>query len=275
MNLRGSHIAVIDTETTGTDPAVARIVEIAVVVVDGLGTAEPSVELHTRVNPGSPIPPDATKVHGITDSDVAGAPSWTDVWPYVRDLVNNRSPVAYNAPYDAQVLTIECLRAGVDPEPVRWGRWLDPLVPAKLVDQFEKGKRLADVARRRGIEVDAHGAAGDAFTTALLFPRLLGEAARSDRKGRPTGRDLATVEAYLAWQRTTALAQERELVAFLGPRECPWHVLEGVEPPSGQPKAARGSACTTCGVPVVLSVDRDGSAETLNASDRSPHRCAA
>jgi DNA polymerase-3 subunit epsilon len=288
--LRGCPVAVIDVETTGIDTAEARIVEIAAVLVDELGVSEPRVALPTRVNPGIPIPPDATKVHGIGDADVEGAPTFAEIWPQLVDATAGRLVVAYNAPYDQRVVAAEIARhiAPADPGPnpapqLLWGLWVDPFVAAKLVDKFEKGKRLADVAARRGIEVDAHGAAGDAVTTALLLPKLLGEAARHvDRRGRPTqGRptslDLASIGNFLAWQRATALLQERELIEFRKgscTTETPWHDLEGVEPPPQNVRQVDTSQpCARCGAPIVLAVGKDGAVGQLSPATREPHAC--
>jgi DNA polymerase III epsilon subunit-like protein len=279
--LRGCPVAVIDVETTGIDPREARIVEVAVVVCT-LGESDPIVALSTRVRPGIPIPPDATKVHGIGDADVADAPTWAELWPRIADLTAPMVPAAFNSAYDAQVVAAECARAGVEPDRLAWGRWLDPFVLARLVDKFARGKRLADVAARRGIAVDAHGAAGDAMTTALLLPRLIGEAARAvDRYsrpvvGRPSASDLVTVGSYLAWQRAAALGQERDLVAFRQgePTECPWHELEGVEPPAQKPRTAgKAGACATCGEPIGWAVRRGGERVAVEPGTTEPHRC--
>lgn len=274
--LRGAPVAVVDLETTSKDPAAARIVEVAVVVVGALGHSEPYVALHQRVNPGIPIPPDATAIHGIRDADVADEPRWGTVWRMVLQAIWRAVPCAYNAPYDAQVLGAEATRVSstarerAELTAIEWGRWLDPLVLARMVDQFENGKRLADVAARRGIAVDAHGAAGDAMATAMLLPRLLGEAARAERRrkpvsGRPTSADLATVGAYLDWQARTALAQERDLVEWQAqqgrrdPVDCPWHALAGLTVPEPAAKRAQGTAkCQSCGAPIVWAVTRDG-----------------
>ena len=74
MNLQLSRpIAFIDVQSTGLDPTTARIVALAVVKV------MPDGERQSRsvtVDPGVPIPPGATAVHGITDEDVAGLPAF-------------------------------------------------------------------------------------------------------------------------------------------------------------------------------------------------------
>jgi DNA polymerase-3 subunit epsilon len=65
----GKPLAIIDLETTGTDPQSDRIVEIGILKVTPDSRRCQRV---LRLNPGIPIPPGATAVHGITDADVAG-----------------------------------------------------------------------------------------------------------------------------------------------------------------------------------------------------------
>jgi DNA polymerase III epsilon subunit-like protein len=83
-------LAVIDLETTGTDPKTNRIIEVSVLKLTPGGEADHRTR---RVNPGVPIPPEATAVHGISDDDVADCPpsgrshrAWPDTstaatWP--------------------------------------------------------------------------------------------------------------------------------------------------------------------------------------------------
>ncbi len=61
---------VVDVETTGTDPKMADLVEIAAVKVKGGKITD---RWSTFVNPGRPIV--GNQMHGITDKDVKGAPS--------------------------------------------------------------------------------------------------------------------------------------------------------------------------------------------------------
>lgn len=81
---------VLDTETTGLDRE-ARIVDLGDQKVSG------TVLVDTLLNPGEPIPLDATDVHGITDDQVRDAPSFGDVLPQLtatlagkRILIHNR-----------------------------------------------------------------------------------------------------------------------------------------------------------------------------------------
>ena len=70
----------LDTETTGLDPAKARIVEIAAVRI-GAGRVDPQGALRRLVRPGVPIPPEASRIHGIDAAAVADAPSFKTTWP--------------------------------------------------------------------------------------------------------------------------------------------------------------------------------------------------
>ena len=58
---------VIDTETTGLDPAKARVVEIGAVPLRS-GKLDEAAALRQLVNPGEPIPAEATRIHAIDDS---------------------------------------------------------------------------------------------------------------------------------------------------------------------------------------------------------------
>jgi DNA polymerase III subunit epsilon len=69
-------LAFFDLETTGTRIGRDRIVQIGIVRLHANGERE---RYQTLVNPGIPIPEEATAVHGITDADVADAPSLEDV----------------------------------------------------------------------------------------------------------------------------------------------------------------------------------------------------
>jgi hypothetical protein len=93
-------VVVLDTETTGLDDD-ARIVELAVLSSAG------DVLLDTLVDPGVPIPAGASDIHGITDSDVAGAPRFSDLVVRLADLLKGKRVLIYNKWYDVGVLRHE------------------------------------------------------------------------------------------------------------------------------------------------------------------------
>lgn len=101
-----------DLETTGINIANDRIVEIAIVKRLPEGRAE---EQHWLVNPECPIPAEATAVHGITNEQVADAPSFKDLAPTIRDFIKDCDLAGYNSDrFDIPLLAEEFLRADMD-----------------------------------------------------------------------------------------------------------------------------------------------------------------
>ena len=86
-------LAFFDLETTGTDPSRDKIVEIAVIRVDPGGEREATTH---RINPERPIPPEATAVHGIADSDVASAPRFLEVARPLLDTLKDADLAGFN-----------------------------------------------------------------------------------------------------------------------------------------------------------------------------------
>ncbi len=103
-------IAFFDLETTGLNISRDRIVEIAIVKVNPDGSRE---ELLERVNPGIPIPPDSTAVHGISDQDVADKPIFSKLAKKVIDFIGDADLAGYNSnKFDIPFLLEELLNAG-------------------------------------------------------------------------------------------------------------------------------------------------------------------
>jgi DNA polymerase III epsilon subunit-like protein len=112
--LRSGDFVVWDSETTGLE-ADAKIVSIG--IVDGVTGA---TLVDTLINPGEPIPWDATQIHRITDAMVQDAPSFDQVYPVIRRALLNRRWVIYNSEYDIRRLRYECDRYGLlYPAPAR------------------------------------------------------------------------------------------------------------------------------------------------------------
>jgi len=100
----------LDLETTGTNVATDRIVEIAMVKIFPDGSRQVKVK---RIHPGIPIPPDATAVHGISDQDVAGCPSFKQVANEIKQFLDQCDLAGYNLHrFDIPMLVEEFLRAG-------------------------------------------------------------------------------------------------------------------------------------------------------------------
>ena len=92
----------IDLETTNLNPHKARVVQLAVVLLDRHMVQQSAWQ--QLINPGYPIPVEATARHGITTADVQGADTFDKVAARLRDLVINRVVIGYNVAYDLMVL---------------------------------------------------------------------------------------------------------------------------------------------------------------------------
>jgi DNA polymerase-3 subunit epsilon len=101
-----------DLETTGTDIANDRIVEISYLKVYPNGTEETKTY---RVNPGRPIPAEASAVHGIYDADVANSPLFKEVAKVIARDFEGADLAGYNSNrFDVPLLAEEFIRADVD-----------------------------------------------------------------------------------------------------------------------------------------------------------------
>ena len=93
-----TNFVILDTETTGLDRH-ARIVEFS--CIDRGGT----VLVNSLVNPGVPVPPAASAIHGITDADVADSPHFIDLWPKLWATLHGAERILmYNGSYDSRLI---------------------------------------------------------------------------------------------------------------------------------------------------------------------------
>ncbi len=104
-------LALFDLETTGTDKKSDRIIEIAILKIFPDGHEE---QFYSLVNPQRLIPPEASAVHGITDEQVAHAPSFLQLAPSIQEFLNNCDLGGFNCyKFDIPLLMIEFERAGI------------------------------------------------------------------------------------------------------------------------------------------------------------------
>lgn len=201
-------VAFIDTETTGRSAITDRLVEIGIVV----GQRGKVIRRNDwLIDPKIPIAKEATAVHGISDKDVQGKPTFADIAPELLEALAGAIPAAYNASFDRGFLLAELERAGclggkLPPAARRQVDWIDPLVYAREIQQDEQSRKLGDVAARLGIELSrAHRASDDAeaglkilyaLATDTRMPKTYGAIIHEQRR-------LARKqeEARLAWRK--------------------------------------------------------------------------
>lgn len=165
---------IVDVETTGWDPEVARITEIAAVRVRGGQTCEVFSSL---VDPGCPIPGPVADLTNITDALVAGAPRIADVLPGFLGFARGAVLAAHNAAFDVGFLTAGCRACGL-----AWPDFtvLDTVAVARAT--LRAGEvpdcKLSTLARHFGSAVTpSHRALPDALATADVLDALLGRLA--------------------------------------------------------------------------------------------------
>lgn len=109
-----AEFVVVDVETSGFDPAAARVLSVAALVVaaDGDATLTTTGALHTLLNPG--VDPGPTNIHGLTPAMLAGQPRYADIAADLAALLRGRILVAHNAGFDYAFLAAEARRAGTE-----------------------------------------------------------------------------------------------------------------------------------------------------------------
>lgn len=161
---------VVDTETTSLDPAAARIVEIAAIRIVG-GRIDTERPLRRLVRPDIPIPPAATAIHHLGDTNVADAPRFGEIWPELVEYTAGSIVIGHAIGFDLAVLKSECERASLAFHPPRT---LDTRLLAQLCEPNLADFTLESLAAWLGLApVDRHSALGDAVTTARIFSALV------------------------------------------------------------------------------------------------------
>ena len=197
---------VLDTETTGFDPKTGdRLIEVGCIeLLDLLPTGR---TFHRFVNPERLIPPDAIRVHGITDEKVRDAPKFAEIVIDLCDFIGDAPIIAHNAQFDRNFIDHEFGRCGrvLFPE----DRWIDTLKLAQT--RFPGMANSLDALCKRFkvslVERTLHGA--------LIDARLLAEVYLELRGGKERVLDLSSTPA--ASRGATGAVQ----AAAYGPRPRP------------------------------------------------------
>lgn len=173
---------VLDTETTGLDPAAGhRIVEIgALELHHHLPTGR---EYHTYLDPEREMPEEAFAVHGLSDDFLAGKAKFADAADALLEFIGDAPLVIHNAEFDLRFLNAELERIGRPP--LDAGRVVDTLLIAR--QKFPGARASLDaLCQRFEIDLsmrDKHGALIDSHLLAAVYLELVG--------GRQPGFELA------------------------------------------------------------------------------------
>jgi DNA polymerase-3 subunit epsilon len=164
---------VLDTETTGLDPADGhRVIDIGCVeLVDHFPTGR---TFQCYLDPERDVPDEVQKVHGITTAFLKDKPKFADVVDEFLEFLGDAPLVIHNASFDLKFLNSELRRI------------LRPAIPlARAIDTIDIAKSripgarysLDELCRRFGIDLTSrtlHGALLDSQLTAQVYLELVG-----------------------------------------------------------------------------------------------------
>lgn len=164
---------VFDTETTGLDSRLDRIIEIGgVELVNRFPTGR---VFHHYVEPqGRAIHPDAAAVHGITSAALVGKPTFQEIADEFVSFIDGARLVAHNASFDIGFINAEFARLGL--APIGSERVVDTLALARR--KHPMGPNSLDaLCRRYGIDNShrsKHGALLDSELLAEVYIEMIG-----------------------------------------------------------------------------------------------------
>lgn len=164
---------VLDTETTGLDPAEGhRIVEIG--AVELIGHIPSGRTWHHYFNPERSMPKEAFEVHGLGDDFLRGKPRFADYAADFLAFLGDAPLVIHNAAFDMKFLNAELTRVGLAPLP--FSRATDTVAMARARNPGSPAS-LDALCRRFGIDNsrrEKHGALLDSEILAEVYLELLG-----------------------------------------------------------------------------------------------------
>lgn len=162
----GNFIA-IDTETTGLSARQDQIVELTAIKFEAW---EPIEIFTTLINPGIPIPEEASRIHGITDEMVKDAPKIAEVIKSFDEYIGRKNLVGHNLPFDLGFLDY----AGSEYSSVK-RKYYDTLYLAKLLNLSASDNKLTTLCDYYCIRdnATAHRSPSDALATGILFQKLV------------------------------------------------------------------------------------------------------
>ena len=188
INQYVSDYVVFDLETTGISSKYDEVIEISAVKVNN---GKVTGEFSTLVNPGRRIPPGASRVNGITDEMVAGAPGFSDVLGDFFQFAGDMILVGHNiSSFDMKFLYRDAQKYF---QKVPDNDYADTLILARKALPQLSHHRLVDLAEHYGFSAEgAHRALNDCRMNQKVYERLAEEVrgaseVRKQRSGQENG----------------------------------------------------------------------------------------
>lgn len=156
---------VFDTETTGLDPSMDRIIELsAVKYIDN----KPMFKFSMLVNPLMELPYGITQITGIRQIDLYNQPTINQVLPMFYNFIGDFPLIAHNAPFDIKMIACEAYRSGI---PLCNNEIIDTIPLAKKIISKDKvpNYKLETLKTYLGLNFKSHRALDDCFTCAQIY----------------------------------------------------------------------------------------------------------
>lgn len=164
---------ILDTETTGLDPATGdRIVEIGCVeVIDSVATGQ---TYHVYLDPERDMPEEAFRVHGLSREFLTGKPKFADIVKDLLEFFGDARLVIHNAEFDMKFINAELARCGA--QAIGMDRVVDTLALARRKHPGASNSLDALCARYKidNSRRTKHGALLDSEILAEVYVELMG-----------------------------------------------------------------------------------------------------
>lgn len=164
--IQSQNFTIVDIETTGGSPFFSRIIEVGLLKVEKGEVVE---EYQTLLNPGQEIPEFVSKMTGITEKDVKGAPTFADIAEDLLARFEDSTFVAHNVNFDYGFLKEEFRRLG-------WVFNTDRLCTVRLSRNLYKQHKhhnLTALIERHGFQINNRHRAFDDAKVLWDFMQLI------------------------------------------------------------------------------------------------------
>ena len=178
---------VVDVEGNGATPP--EIIELAMVEVAGLRLT--GRQRHYLVRPEHPIDPRVTAIHGLTDDDVADAPSMEDIADDLLAILDHASIIGHNVRVEVEIIKRQVAdwKPGAAIDTIRLTKDLRPGLASYSLENlgvvFGVAEQAGAISGR-----SQHSALYDAVLTALVFLHLLAKVSEPARSASVDASDL-------------------------------------------------------------------------------------
>lgn len=158
----------IDCETTGLDPKMDSIIEVAVVSF----TLESLLQqFDSLIDPSCAIPESSIEIHHITQEMVEGKPKIAEVLPQVLEIIGRRTIVGHGVKFDIELIALAAEKAGI-PCKIRQNAFIDTLRLARLYGD-SPSNALATLGVHFNVPSDgSHRAMSDVMVNIEVFKHL-------------------------------------------------------------------------------------------------------